>query len=142
MPEQNSKKFELKILSPKGTAYDQQVSFMKLNTANGELGILPNHSALLTELVPGELEVIDEHEKDLYFIPRGFAHVHPDKVVILTPYVEHVSTIDYQRAKVAKKRAEEELKMATDDISKARANLALSKSNARIEIVEKEKITK
>ena len=133
---------ELKIICPTGTAYDQDVSFVKVQTVDGQRGILPNHSAYLSELVSGELEVYDDKERDLYFVPRGIIHVEPQKVVILAPYIEHVSEIDLDRAKASEKRALEELKQKHNRIEIKRAQLALRKSRERIEIIEKEKLRK
>ncbi|OGO17357.1 MAG: ATP synthase F1 subunit epsilon [Chloroflexi bacterium RBG_16_48_8] len=78
--------------------------------AEGEMGILPNHSPLLTTLDFGVLRVKYEGVEQAFVIAGGFLEVRPDVVTVLADVGERVDEIDEARARAARERAEELLK--------------------------------
>jgi F-type H+-transporting ATPase subunit epsilon len=80
-------------------------------TLEGETGILPLHAPLVTVLVPGELRVRYNDNKDVewFAVSGGYMQVHEDKVIVLADAAEHVSTIDVERARRAKELAEQRM---------------------------------
>ncbi|MFC1753697.1 ATP synthase F1 subunit epsilon [Thermoproteota archaeon] len=124
---------DLKIVTPEGEALNTKVIFIKLPGVNGELGILPNHSALFTELEPGELRVQQsEDQVRHYFIPDGFARILPESVVILTSYLELGTEIDLARAKDALDRAIERETEQADGMDWNRLRRAMKRSRERL----------
>ncbi len=76
----------------------------------GEMGILPNHAPLLTQLDYGILRVRYQGEEQAFTIAGGFMEVRPDVVTVLADVGERVDEIDEARAEAARRRAEELLK--------------------------------
>jgi len=75
----------LKILSPQGLELETQASFVKIPTQMGEIGILYNHTPLISMLKAGELSVWqNQKSKKNYLISEGFAYIEPHLVTILT----------------------------------------------------------
>lgn len=102
----------------------------------GELGILPHHAPLITALQPGELRVKADGGEDDFFVSGGFLEVHSDQVTVLADAAERDSEIDLERAEAARQRARERLDQATD-ADRARAQAALSRSLARLKVIER-----
>lgn len=125
------------VVTPDGVALESDTAFTKFMTTGGEMGVMPDHSPALASISPGELVLKnDAGEETKYFIATGTAEVTPDKVTILTPYLEDATKIDAARAKSAKERAEGRLNKRTDEIDLDRAQRALKRAETRLYIVE------
>lgn len=100
----------------------------------GVMGILPNHSQLLTLMRFGIITVKTKQGEQYFTVAGGVAEVQPDQVTILADAAENVEEIDIQRAEVAKKRAEELLKTAGkhDNDSYFELQAALRRSDLRL----------
>jgi F-type H+-transporting ATPase subunit epsilon len=101
----------------------------------GELGILPNHAPLLTNLDFGVLRVRYQGEEEVFAIAGGILEVRPDLVTVLADVGESIDEIDIARAEEAKERAERYLAEGpppdTDEYLRIQA--ALQRSKLRIE---------
>ena len=102
----------------------------------GELGILPNHAALVTSLGAGDLRVGDEAVEECCFITRGFLEVIGDGVSFLADAAERGDEIDLERAEEARQRAEQRLHAASDT-DRMRAEAALQRSLVRLRVAER-----
>jgi len=100
---------------------------------------LPQHTALLTALTYGELQVKKDGQPDMFYaIGGGFMEVRPHHVVVLADAAERVDEIDLARAEAARKRAEEILAQAKDSqIDFARADSALRRSVTRLKVARR-----
>ena len=129
--------FPIEILTPKGIEMTADCVFAKVPSINGEMGILPAHSPSIVQLDMGEL-VIEQAEKKFayYYIVRGYLQVTKEKVVILTPFLETLADIDFERAKSAEKRAQNFLDSDDQTFDRERAQLALRRAQQRIHLVE------
>jgi F-type H+-transporting ATPase subunit epsilon len=103
----------------------------------GQLGILPNHAALMTMLEPGELIVRKGNEEISLALTGGFLEVLDNKVTILADAAEEAEAIDIERAEAAKRRAEELLKGHPVGPNLAVAEAALRRSLTRIKVAER-----
>ena len=103
----------------------------------GQLGILPNHAALMTMLEPGELIVRKGNEEISLALTGGFLEVLDNKVTILADAAEEAEAIDIERAEAAKRRAEELLKERPVGVNLAGAEAALRRSLTRIRVAER-----
>lgn len=128
--------FQLRVVTPEGSVLDERATFVKFNATGGEIGILPNHSPLLAKIQPGELEVRSGERTTHYLITSGIAEVMQDEVTILTPYLEHGTDIDLDRAKSAEKRAMKRLNTRPSDTDISRATDALARAKSRIYLYE------
>ncbi len=127
----------LDIVTAERAVYSEEVEIVVAPGIEGQLGILPHHTPLMTTLVPGELRVRKGGEETLLAITGGFLEVRPDRVIILADAAERDEEIDLARAEAAKKRAEERLAHPTPEIDIARAEAALNRALARIKVAER-----
>lgn len=136
-----SDSIELIIVTPERQLLREMVVEVTLPGANGQLGVLPSHAPLITELGIGELNY---HGKSgavgTMAIISGFAEVLGDRVTVLAETAERPEEIDVSRAEEAKKRAEERLAAAASnpEIDWARAAIALQRSLIRIQVARKQ----
>jgi F-type H+-transporting ATPase subunit epsilon len=124
----------LEIVTPAGAMMEADVDEIQVPGAEGYFGILPGHTPLLASLRVGELWYRAGSDTKHMAISFGFVEVRPDKVTILANGAEKAIDIDVDRAKVAKKRAEERLSNATADMDIERARVALLRSLSRLRV--------
>jgi F-type H+-transporting ATPase subunit epsilon len=74
--------------------------------AEGEMGILPHHAALLTTLGFGELRVRKGGAEESFAIYGGIAEVRPDRVLVLADTAQSSYELDVQKAREARENAE------------------------------------
>ncbi len=108
---------ELEIVTPEKIIYQGKVDEIFVNTADGAIGILPNHINLFTKLVPGELKLKISGREQLMAITSGFLEVNKNKVTIIADYAVHADEIDVEKAMEARRRAEEVLKKKESQIT-------------------------
>ena len=99
----------LEIVTPEKKVFSDTVSNVYLPGADGELGILPVHSSLVTALAPGELRYEKDGVVTALAVGSGFAEVTQEKVNILTDMALGDSQIDEAMAEEAMQRAEKQL---------------------------------
>jgi F-type H+-transporting ATPase subunit epsilon len=107
---------------------------VQLPGKNGELGILPGHAPLITELQIGEISYRVGTVTQYLAVAWGFAEVLPEKVTILAAAAERAEDIDVKRAQEAKARAEELLRQAAADLDYDATLLALRRAEVRLAV--------
>lgn len=123
------------IVTQERTVFSQQVASVSLPGTEGRMGILPNHSALLTTLTFGDVWVRHtDGEEEHFAIGGGYAEVQPDKVIILADSAEHAEEIDLERAEKARKRAEQAMKEGVIDDPDRFAQIQASLMRAQIRV--------
>jgi len=129
---------KLELVTPEGgKVFAQDIEMLIVRSTAGELGILPKHARLLTELLPHAMRVKFEGAEHLVAIGGGFMEVTPDKITILADSAEIADTIDADRAKAAYKRAEDRISAYKNspkesEIDIRRAEAALARAKARL----------
>ncbi|MEE9365938.1 MAG: F0F1 ATP synthase subunit epsilon [Dehalococcoidales bacterium] len=127
----------LDIVTAERMVYSDNVDMVIAPGSEGQLGILPHHTPLMTTLLPGELRVKKGDEEVSLAISGGFLEVRPDRVVVLADAAERAEEIDVDRAEEARKRAREMLSQELElGIDGARAEAALRRSLARLRVAE------
>jgi F-type H+-transporting ATPase subunit epsilon len=116
---------KLEIVSPERRVYDDEVDMVIVPGRNGQLGILPHHTPLISSLGVGELRIKKGGSEESMLISGGFVEVRPDKVIIMADLAEHSDEIDEARAVEARKRAEAQLGEVKDPVDIARVRAAL-----------------
>ena len=127
----------LEVATPdKGEVFSKDINMLICRSICGELGILPKHANLLTELIPHALRIKETGGETKLFISGGFMEVTPEKITILADAAEVPDDIDVERAKAAYQRAEERInayKSKSDaEIDIDRAEAALARAKARL----------
>jgi F-type H+-transporting ATPase subunit epsilon len=123
------------IVSQDRIVYQGEAQMVNLPGADGEMGILPNHSPLLTLLQFGVIDVKTSTGYLHFTVSGGVVEVQPDQVTILADAAENVEEIDIARAEAAKARAESLMKTTPQMDAERYESLkaALQKSNLRID---------
>ena len=125
--------FRCEIVAEDGLVYEGSADMVILPGIDGEMGILPNHSPLLSLLDPGVVRVkLGDDERD-FSIMGGVVEVTPEQVNVMATAAEDVEEIDISRAEAAKERALQ--RMAGEELDKdayLRLKAALKRSNIRL----------
>ena len=123
----------LEVATPdKGEVFSKEINMLIVRSICGELGILPKHARLLTELNPHAMRIKESDGETQLFVSGGFMEVTPDKITILADAAENPDDIDVDRAKAAYERASERLNKKDAEIDINRAEAALARAKARL----------
>ena len=129
--------FQLEIVTPEKLVVDDRAEEMQIPGKNGYLGVLPGHAPLITELAVGEISYRRGGTTERLSVAWGFAEVLPEKVTILAQTAERAEEIDAARAERARERAEARLKGGDPGTDFPRAQTALARAVARLEVAGK-----
>ena len=138
----NAKTFRLEIVSSERSLFSGDANFVVVPGVDGELGIFPNHTPLLTKIKPGTLKfhAKNESEETFLFVAGGFLEVQPTVVTVLADTVVRGEEIDQARAEEARRVAEEAISRAPEDkIALATAQAELSYAVAELRTLQKYK---
>jgi len=100
----------LEIVTPEARVYSDTIDTVVIPTVDGEVGILPGHIPLLTQVAHGELRVTKGTTTQWLAVGGGFAQVSGDKVSILAERAITEEKIDESAVEAAMKRAEASIK--------------------------------
>lgn len=104
----------LEIVTPEAKVYSDTVDSVVIPTVQGEIGVLPGHIPLLTQIELGELRVLKGSEVHWLAISGGFAQIDGDRVRVLAEHAITEEKIDETAVETAMKRAEQEIREAKD----------------------------
>jgi F-type H+-transporting ATPase subunit epsilon len=99
----------LEIVTPDARVYSDTIDSVVIPTVEGEVGILPGHIALLTQVADGELRVAKGNETVYLAVSGGFAEVGGDRVRVLAERAISEDKIDEGAVEAALKRAEQQI---------------------------------
>ena len=133
----DSNLFKLKIITPERIFYEGEASMVEFNTTEGEIGVLKGHIPMTVIISPGILTITEPEEVKEAALNAGFAEILQDEIVIMAEIIEWPEEIDADRAEQAKERAEERLRSKTPETDIVRAETALQRALARIEVIDK-----
>ena len=124
----------LEIITPDGVAYLEEVDMVTLPAVEGQIGILPMHVPLMTQMVPGEMIVRKSGEERSLAVGEGFVAITNDHVAILTDLAVAAENIDEAKAEEARRRAEARLheKLSAEEVAWVNAALARSLAQLRV----------
>ncbi|MBE8182958.1 MAG: F0F1 ATP synthase subunit epsilon [Candidatus Portiera sp.] len=97
------------ITSLREEIYSGDIKELVATGVGGELGILPGHAPLLTELSPGPIQLRKLDGEEIFYIKGGFLEVQPDSVHILADDALREEGLSAEAAEKARQEAEEEL---------------------------------
>ena len=125
---------KLEIVTPEAKIFSDDVDMVTLTGSDGEMGILPQHMPLMTQLVAGE--IIAQKGKDTIFIAvgDGFVQVTGDRVAVLTDMAIEADNIDEARAEEARQLAEGRLAQKITDEEAAHIQAALAHATTQLKV--------
>jgi F-type H+-transporting ATPase subunit epsilon len=124
----------LEIVTPEATVYSEDVDMVTLPGVEGQMGVLPHHVRLMTQLVPGELIVRKAGQTDYLAVGEGLVDVTGERVSILTNMAIAVDKIDAAAAEEARQRAAARLREKISAEEVASVNAALARSLAQLKV--------
>ena len=127
------------VVSAESSIFSGEAKFVALPGENGELGILPRHTPLITRIRPGAVRIVraDTGEEEFVFVAGGILEVQPGSVTVLADTAIRGHDLDEAKALDARKRAEEAMKNAKNDIDFAKAQGEFATMAAQIAAMSK-----
>ena len=121
-------KISFDLVSPESLIFNDEVGMIIVPGKDGDFGVLPGHSKVMSSLRPGRVMVYGEDKNLLksFFVSGGFAEVNPEKCIVLAESVDEINSIE----KVSIEKEIEELEQQETDISKEQLNIAKAKIDA------------
>jgi F-type H+-transporting ATPase subunit epsilon len=125
---------KLEIVTPDGPAYSQDVEMVTMEAVDGQIGILPFHTRLMTQLVPGEMIVTRDGREELLAVGEGLVVVTGTQVAVLTDMAIAAEKIDEAKVEEARQRAAARLLDKISDEEVASVNAALVRSLVQLRV--------
>jgi F-type H+-transporting ATPase subunit epsilon len=122
-------KIQLEVVTPERRVLSEAVDGVQVPGLNGELGILPGHVPLISQLQTGVLSYTQGGTTQRLHVSGGFVEVNGDRVSVLAEVAERPEEIDAARARLAREHAEKSLSAwsgTEEDFEVARARLERS----------------
>jgi len=125
---------KLEIVTPAAKIFSDDVNMVTLTGSEGEMGILPQHMPLMTQLVAGEIIAQKGKETICLAVGDGFVQVTGDRVAVLTDMAINAENIDEAKVEEALRRAEARLAEKISDEEAARVQAALAHATTQLRV--------
>ncbi len=125
---------KLEIVTPDAVAYSADVNMVTLPAVEGQIGVLPHHIPLLTQVVPGEMIVRKDGRDTFLAVGEGLVEITGDRVSIVTDMAVAAENIDEARAEEARQRAAARLRDKISDEEVATVNATLVRALAQLKV--------
>lgn len=125
---------KLEIVTPEAIVYSKEVEFVILQGVEGQMTILPQHTRLMTQLVPGEMVMRSDEQDEFLAVGEGLVQVTGEQVAVLTDMAVPAENIDEARAEEARQRAAARLgeKLSSEEVASVNASLARSLAQLQV----------
>ena len=116
------------LVSPENLIFNYEVGMIIVPGKDGDFGVLPGHSKVMSSLRPGRVMVYGEDKNLLkaFFVSGGFAEVNPEKCIVLAESVDEINELE----KDTIEKEVKELEGQESDSSKEQLNIAKAKVDA------------
>ena len=116
------------LVSPEQLVFNDKAGMIIVPGKEGDMGVLPGHSKLLSSLRPGRVMVYGEDKQLLqsFFVSGGFVEINPEKCIVLAEEVFEMAALD----KSAIERQMQDLENETGDESMQQYAIAKLKMEA------------
>ena len=114
------------LVSPENLIFNDDVGTIIVPGKDGDFGVLPGHSKVMSSLRPGRVMVYGEDKNLLkaFFVSGGFAEVNPEKCIVLAESVNEINTIEKQSIeKEIEELSGQETDVAKDQLAIAKAKI-------------------
>ena len=125
---------KLEIATPEAVVYSADVEMVTLPGVEGQMGVLPHHVRLITQLVPGEMIVRKNGNDEFLAVGEGLVEVTGERVSIVANMAISLKDIDEAAAEEARQRAAARLRERLSDEEVASVNAALTRSLAQLHV--------
>jgi len=127
------------VVSAEESIFEGEAEFVALPGVQGELGIYPRHTPLITRIKPGtvRIKIAGQAEEEVVFVNGGVLEVQPNAVTVLADTALRGSDLDEAKATEAKRLAEEALANRSADIDYAQAQAELASAIAQLQAIKR-----
>tara|TARA_Y100001936_G_C15510334_1_gene377664 strand:- start:37 stop:435 length:399 start_codon:yes stop_codon:yes gene_type:complete len=121
-------KISFDLVSPEKLIFTDDVGMIIVPGKDGDIGVLPNHSKLLSSLRPGKIMIYGENKNLIksFFVSGGFVEINSAKCIVLAENVADINDLDKQSLE----QEIQSLQSENDEKSKNDLIIALSKVEA------------
>jgi F-type H+-transporting ATPase subunit epsilon len=126
---------QLEVVTPERRLLSEQVNSVTVPGRGGELGILPGHAALISELQTGVLSYTEDGTSFQLHVSGGFVEVNDDRVSVLAEIAERPEEIDAASARASRDQLEKQMSSwsgSEEDLEKAKAEF--ERSTVRLQL--------
>lgn len=125
---------KLEIVTPEAKIFSDDVDMVTLTGTEGEMGILPQHMPLMTELVASEI-IVQKGKENIYLaVGDGFVQVTGDRVAVLTDMAIDAKHINEAKAEEAMRRAKARLEEKVTEEDAARLQAAIVHATTQLKV--------
>ena len=112
------------LVSPEKLLFNDEVGMIIVPGKDGDIGVLPRHSKVLSSLRPGRIMIYGEDKNLLksFFVTGGFVEINPEKCIVLGEEVNEMSTLDKSSIEIQIQE------LATQDTEDSRLQLSIENS--------------
>ncbi|MBI4030548.1 MAG: ATP synthase F1 subunit epsilon [Proteobacteria bacterium] len=137
MIDSNAQTFNFELVSPERKLMSGPVKMAVIPGEEGDFGVLPNHSALVSPIRPGVILVFSEGDEkpQRIFIGGGFADVTPTHTTVLAEEAVNVNDLNRADLEATIRNLTEDLGMTSDEAEKVHAGRRLATAKAKLEAV-------
>ncbi|PJG82530.1 F0F1 ATP synthase subunit epsilon [Caviibacterium pharyngocola] len=129
--------FKLTVVSAEESIFNGDVKSIQATGTEGELGILPGHTPLLTAIKPGIVKItLESGNEEVIYVSGGFLEVQPNVVTVLADVAIRGKELDGNRILEAKRRAEQNIVSGAKDANYELLASKLSKELAKLRAYE------
>jgi len=118
-------KISFDLVSPENLIFNDEVGMIIVPGKDGDFGVLPGHSKVMSSLRPGRVMVYGEDKNLLkaFFVSGGFAEVNPEKCIVLAESVDEINSIE----KSSIEKEIQDLEVQDNDNAKEQLTIAKAK---------------
>lgn len=130
---------QVDVVSAEELIYSGEVEFVALPGEQGELGIYPKHTPLITRIKPGtvRMKIAGQAEDEVVFVNGGILEVQPNRVTVLADTAVRAADLDEAKAADAKRLAEEAMANHDSDVDYAQAQAELASAIAQLSAIKR-----
>jgi len=130
-----AEKIQLEVVTPERRVLAEPVDMVTVPGLGGELGILPGHTPLISQLQTGVLTYVQEGKSYQLHVSGGFVEVRDDNVSVLAVVAERPDEIDAARARLSRDQLEKQLSAWTGSEEEFEtAKVELDRSLVRLQL--------
>ena len=131
--------FHVDVVSAEILIFSGEAEFVALPGEEGELGIYPRHTPLITRIRPGavRIKVAGRSEEEFVFVAGGILEVQPNSVTVLADTAIRGGDLDEAKATEAKRKAEETMLNRDAKIDYAQAQAELASAIAQLAAIQR-----
>ena len=127
----------VEIVSAEKEIFSGKATMLFAPAVEGEIGVAPGHTPMVSLLGPGEVRVQTDGEEKSYYVSGGLIEIQPNIVTVLSDTAMRAEDLDEEAAKQAKLQAEEALKSEGSSINYAKARAEFAETVAQIKTIQR-----